>query len=128
MRRERIPRLEFLPAATPAAEAALLLAGFQTEDRLPLMTCTAAQLRAPAPPPDVLLQIATADAALHEAATVQNAARGRGVAAALTASLGGAAFARGIPADAHGLRGRAGRYTRAGFMPASEIAFMSLTP
>ncbi|MEA2130920.1 MAG: hypothetical protein QOJ85_3811 [Solirubrobacteraceae bacterium] len=74
VRRERIPRLEFLPAAAPAAEA-------------------------------------------------------RGVAAALTASLGGAAFARGIPAlMLMAYEADQGVYARAGFIAASEIAFMSLTP
>ena len=34
----RVPRLEFLPEAAPAAEAALLQAGFVTEDRLAIMT------------------------------------------------------------------------------------------
>jgi predicted N-acetyltransferase YhbS len=36
-RRERIPRLEYLPGLSPAVEPALLTAGFTVEDRVPLM-------------------------------------------------------------------------------------------
>src|SRR5215203_5752367 len=37
-RRDRLPRLEFLPAVAPAVEAALLRGGFEIEARLPVMT------------------------------------------------------------------------------------------
>ncbi|WP_310541844.1 GNAT family N-acetyltransferase [Phenylobacterium sp.] len=37
--RKRTPRLEYVPAAAPAVEAALLAAGFEVELRPPLMTC-----------------------------------------------------------------------------------------
>jgi ribosomal protein S18 acetylase RimI-like enzyme len=61
----RMPRLEYLPATAPAAEAALLAAGFEVELRTPVMTCTPQQLQhAPSPatlerlnaisPPDVV--------------------------------------------------------------------------
>jgi ribosomal protein S18 acetylase RimI-like enzyme len=40
-RRDRVPRLEFLPAVAPAAEAALLAGGFTVEARLPVMVCDA---------------------------------------------------------------------------------------
>lgn len=73
-RRERLPRLEFLPAIAPAVEPALLNAGFVTEARLPIMTCTAAQLRQTPPPPGVDLVIITGREALSDAAAVQNAA------------------------------------------------------
>jgi ribosomal protein S18 acetylase RimI-like enzyme len=73
--RERLPRLEFLPAAAPVAEDALLRAGFVTDARLPIMTCAPAQLRELAPPRDVELGAAAGDA-LREAAAVQNAAYG----------------------------------------------------
>lgn len=73
-RRERLPRLEFLPAAAPAVEPALLDAGFVTEARLPIMTCTADQLRQTPPPPGVELSTITEREALREAAAVQNAA------------------------------------------------------
>ncbi len=38
-RRQRVPRLEYLPGLAPAVEPALLAAGFTVEDRLPLMDC-----------------------------------------------------------------------------------------
>jgi hypothetical protein len=38
-RRDRVPRLEFLPAVAPAAEAALAAGGFLVEARLAVMTC-----------------------------------------------------------------------------------------
>jgi predicted GNAT family acetyltransferase len=49
-RRERLPRLEFLPAVAPEAERALLAGGFTVEARLPVMVCdpaTAVDLGAP---------------------------------------------------------------------------------
>lgn len=73
-RRERLPRLEFLPAAAPAVEPALLSAGFVTEARLPIMTCTTAQLRQASPPRGVDVVMVTAREGLREAAEVQNAA------------------------------------------------------
>jgi GNAT superfamily N-acetyltransferase len=39
-RRRRRPRLEYLPAAAPAVEAALLAGGFAPEVRMSLMTCS----------------------------------------------------------------------------------------
>lgn len=74
--RARRPRLEFLPEAAPAVAAALMSAGFVTEARLPIMTCSAGDLRAVAPPPGVVLEVVSGDAALREAAGVQNAAYG----------------------------------------------------
>ena len=38
-RRQRAPRLEYLPGLAPAVEPALLAAGFTVEQRLPLMEC-----------------------------------------------------------------------------------------
>jgi GNAT superfamily N-acetyltransferase len=38
-RRDRTPRLEYLPGLAPAVEAALLAGGFTVEDRVPLMVC-----------------------------------------------------------------------------------------
>jgi hypothetical protein len=40
--RDRRPRLEYIPALTPAVEPVLLAAGFEPERRTPLMTCVAA--------------------------------------------------------------------------------------
>lgn len=185
LRRGRLPRLEFLPAAAPAAEDTLLEAGFVTEARLPIMTCAPAQLREPPCPSGVTLEVAEKDVALRQAAGVQNAAygapqpqradiarlqrtvsgggvvglartsdgagvgsgliaapsgdfaelaavgvlrawRGRGIAAALTASLAQRAFDRGIPAlMLMAYETEQAIYARLGFAPASEIIFMS---
>jgi ribosomal protein S18 acetylase RimI-like enzyme len=185
VRRGRLPRLEFLPAAAPAVEAALIRAGFVADARLPIMTCTPAQLRETAPPPGVELDVAVETGALREAAATQNAAYGapeptpadvarlertvaaggvvglarqedgraigsglvaapsdglaelaavgvlpawrrRGVAAALTGSLGRAAFDRGVDTlMLMAYEAEQGIYARAGFTVASEIAFIS---
>jgi GNAT superfamily N-acetyltransferase len=50
-RRDRLPRLEFLPAVAPAVEAALLRGGFELEGRLPVMTCAPSRA-VDLPPPD----------------------------------------------------------------------------
>jgi ribosomal protein S18 acetylase RimI-like enzyme len=75
---DRLPRLEFLPAAAPAVEPALLAAGFTTEARLPVLTCTAAQLRASPPPPHVTISTVADRDTLRDAAHVQNDAYGGG--------------------------------------------------
>jgi len=184
-RRNRLPRLEFLPAAAPAAEAVLLQAGFVTEDRLAIMTCAPTQLRELPPPPGIRLTVAVGNDALGQAAAIQNTAYGapepdaadiarlqhtidaggvvalaqevtgggaasglitapshgfaelaavgvlptwrrRRIAAALTGTLGRAAFERGVPVlmlMAHEAEQAA--YARAGFTVASEIIFIS---
>jgi hypothetical protein len=76
VRRARVPRLEFLPAAAPAVEAALIRAGFATQARLPIMTCFPEGLREAPPPPDVTVDVAVDDGGLREAAAIQNAAYG----------------------------------------------------
>jgi ribosomal protein S18 acetylase RimI-like enzyme len=76
VRRARLPRLEFLPAATPAVEGALIEAGFVTEARLPIMTCSPWELREAPAPRGVSVEVAVGDGALREAAEVQNAAYG----------------------------------------------------
>jgi ribosomal protein S18 acetylase RimI-like enzyme len=76
IRRGRRPRLEFLPAAAPAVQDALLQAGFTTEARLPIMTCAPSQLREMTPPGEVELGTVAGGDALREAAEVQNAAYG----------------------------------------------------
>jgi GNAT superfamily N-acetyltransferase len=43
-RRERKPRLEFIPGLAPEVEPLLLARGFRVEGRLPLMTCTTERL------------------------------------------------------------------------------------
>lgn len=76
-RHGRLPRLEFLPAAAPAAEAALLAGGFTVEARLPVMTCTPGDavdlaptdgiaLERPATPDDVRGMLAAQMAAFGE--------------------------------------------------------------
>jgi ribosomal protein S18 acetylase RimI-like enzyme len=186
VRRGRLPRFEFLPSAAPAVEDALVSAGFVTDARLPIMTCTPAQLRESAPPAGVDLDLAVDVDALREAAATQNAAydasppteadvarlevvvaaggvvglaremggrpvgsglvtpaiegfaevaavgvlpdwRRRGLAGALTGSLGRAAFDRGVDAlMLMAYEAEQGIYARAGFTVASEIAFMSI--
>ncbi len=76
VRRGRLPRLEFLPAAALEAEATLLQAGFVTEARLPIMICAPTQLRELAPPPGIRLDVAVGSDALGQAAAIQNAAYG----------------------------------------------------
>jgi len=69
---DRMPRVEFLPSVAPALEAALLARGWTVEDRLPLMTCTAATVRDPRIPPGVLIEIPADDSALLDMARVQH--------------------------------------------------------
>ena len=71
--RARRPRLEYVSPA-PAVDAALEAAGFTVDLRLPLMTLPAGGLRPPAAAADVTLTVATGEADLRSAASVQNAA------------------------------------------------------
>jgi GNAT superfamily N-acetyltransferase len=48
--RKRRPRLEYIGNAAPQLEAALILAGFSMENRLPVLVCTADALRSIDPP------------------------------------------------------------------------------
>ena len=48
--RDRLPRVEYFPAAAPLVEAPLLEAGFVVERRLPVMTCTPGRLVPVGPP------------------------------------------------------------------------------
>jgi GNAT superfamily N-acetyltransferase len=52
----RMPRLEYLPATAPAAEAVLLDHGFEVELRTPVMTCTPETLRRPPLPEAISIQ------------------------------------------------------------------------
>ena len=45
--RERKPRLEYIPSVAPTVEAVLLAAGFESEGRLPLLTCETPVFEAP---------------------------------------------------------------------------------
>jgi ribosomal protein S18 acetylase RimI-like enzyme len=74
--RDRLPRLEYLPRAAPAVEAALLAGGFTIEGRLPVMTCEPQQLVVPAPDPDVELAAPGDDSELYGMSAAQHAAFG----------------------------------------------------
>ncbi len=54
-RRDRKPRLEYLPRVAPAVEAVLLAAGFAVELRPPVLACAAGAAAEPAPPAGVEL-------------------------------------------------------------------------
>jgi ribosomal protein S18 acetylase RimI-like enzyme len=74
--RHRQPRLEYVPAAAPAAEPALIAAGFTVELRPPLMT-RRADAQAPQPPLEGFdLAFVEAPEALNEAVRVQAEAFG----------------------------------------------------
>jgi GNAT superfamily N-acetyltransferase len=49
--RDRVPRLEYVPALAPAVEPVLLAAGFVAEARVPMMVCRPSDAR-PQPVPD----------------------------------------------------------------------------
>jgi predicted GNAT family acetyltransferase len=55
-RAARVPRLEFLPAAAPAAEKALVEFGFTEELRTPVMTCHPDDLKESVTPDGVLVR------------------------------------------------------------------------
>ncbi len=68
-RRDRMPRLEYLPVLAPEVEPVLLRAGFTVEGRLPLMVCGGGT---PHPPPEGFeLLVPETDAELREVAAVQ---------------------------------------------------------
>jgi GNAT superfamily N-acetyltransferase len=75
-RRERIPRLEFLPSVAPAAEAALAAGGFVLEARLPLMTCAPGEAPDLPPPDGVELVLPESDDELRAGLAVAHAAFG----------------------------------------------------
>ena len=70
--RERLPRLEYLPACAPQVEPALLAAGFVAENRAAVMACAAGSLRPPAPVPGLAVREPADEAGLLAAATVQH--------------------------------------------------------
>ncbi|HEX8104908.1 MAG TPA: GNAT family N-acetyltransferase [Solirubrobacteraceae bacterium] len=74
--RDRLPRLEYLPAVAPDVEAALLAGGFAEEARVPLMTCEPAGVVAAAVPDGVEIGPPTADDA-EAMLAVQHAAFGQ---------------------------------------------------
>jgi GNAT superfamily N-acetyltransferase len=76
MRRERLPRLEYLPSRAPAVERVLLDAGFVVEAQLPGMVSTTDTLVDVPAPDGVAIVVPGADAAWHTMAAVQHAAFG----------------------------------------------------
>jgi ribosomal protein S18 acetylase RimI-like enzyme len=75
-RRDRVPRLEYLPSRSPAVEAALLAGRFAVEARLALMTCGPGDVRALAPPAGVELVMPATEEQLRDGTAVANAAFG----------------------------------------------------
>ncbi|NEB36966.1 GNAT family N-acetyltransferase [Streptomyces sp. SID14515] len=71
-RRERLPRLEFLPAWAPAVEPALLAAGFTVENRAPLLACGREDLRTPSPVDGLRIMVPGTEAEFTDAARVQH--------------------------------------------------------
>ncbi|MEW2068018.1 GNAT family N-acetyltransferase [Streptomyces sp. NPDC007346] len=71
-KRERLPRLEFLPAWAPAVEPALLAAGFTVENRAPLLACGPEDLRTPKPVDGLRVTVPNTEAEFTDAARVQH--------------------------------------------------------
>lgn len=75
-RRDRRPRLEYLPSVSPAVEPALVEAGFRVEGRLALMICTPGSERALPVPAGIELIAPASDEELLATATAQHEAYG----------------------------------------------------
>jgi GNAT superfamily N-acetyltransferase len=75
-RRNRVPRLEYLPAAAPAVEAALLAGGFTVDARLPVMTCTAQSIVDLVPEDGIVVAVPDTDADWRGLRAAQHAAFG----------------------------------------------------
>jgi GNAT superfamily N-acetyltransferase len=75
-RHDRVPRLEFLPAAAPAVEAALLTGGFAVEAHLAVMTCTAGDAPPLAPADGIVISPPCSDEDLRGMRLAQHAAFG----------------------------------------------------
>ena len=78
-RRDRVPRLEYLPGLAPLVEAALLAGGFSVEGRLPLMVCPPGAVRDLPTPEGIELIAPRSDADLLAMLTAQNEAYGEGL-------------------------------------------------
>ncbi|MGH3872131.1 MAG: GNAT family N-acetyltransferase [Pseudonocardiaceae bacterium] len=72
--RDRIPRLEYLPALSPAVEPGLLAAGFAPERRLPVMTCRPTDAVAPPIIAGIEISLAGTDEQLRQVAEAQGEA------------------------------------------------------
>lgn len=73
-RRDRLPRLEFLPEVAPQLENALLASGFTVEARMPLMICELTTLRHLPVPADFECVRPVSDAELFAMLAAQNEA------------------------------------------------------
>ncbi|HKD77009.1 MAG TPA: GNAT family N-acetyltransferase, partial [Ktedonobacterales bacterium] len=74
--RGRTPHLEFLPTIAPDVEAALMVAGFTVEKRMPLMVCPSGARLDLSMPEGIELIIPTSDSEIMALLTVQNEAYG----------------------------------------------------
>jgi ribosomal protein S18 acetylase RimI-like enzyme len=75
-RRDRIPRLEYIPGLAPAVEAALLSGGFVVEGRTPLMVYEPDSEQEVLVPPGIELVVPTSDDDLLAMLVAQNEAYG----------------------------------------------------
>jgi ribosomal protein S18 acetylase RimI-like enzyme len=73
---DRKPRLEYLPACAPAVEKALLIAGFEIEDRPPVLACRPQNLAVPEPLPGLEFREPRSDDDLDALAAIQHYAFG----------------------------------------------------
>ena len=71
-RRNRLPRLEYLPGLSPALESILLAAGFAVEHRFPLMVCVPGTERAVPTPLGIDVLVTVSDDEILDALTIQN--------------------------------------------------------
>ena len=72
--RDRTPRLEYVPAASPGVEPALVAAGFTAEFRSPVFGCLRGEASDLQPPQGITFALVTTDADLLDAVRVQHAA------------------------------------------------------
>ncbi|MGH8920769.1 MAG: GNAT family N-acetyltransferase, partial [Actinomycetes bacterium] len=72
--RDRVPRLEYLPALSPAVELGLLTAGFVPERRLPILTCQPTDTVAPSVIAGIEISLATSDEQFRQVAEAQGEA------------------------------------------------------
>lgn len=75
-KRDRKPRLEYIPTLAPAVEEALISNGFSVEGRLPLLTCTPGLEQFLPIPPEIELIVPISDAEMLATVAVQNEAYG----------------------------------------------------
>ncbi|WP_445150994.1 GNAT family N-acetyltransferase [Baekduia sp. Peel2402] len=75
-KRDRLPRLEYLPNAAPDVEAALIAGGFVVEALLPGMVCEPPDVVALPAPDGIVFEVPASDDDWHELDTVQHVAFG----------------------------------------------------